>query len=222
VSFAPSLQPHPTFPTRRTDGIHVLQATEGIDFGPKPSQRTARVRYQQESVPEASQLASLSSQQEEIHHESRKKYNNNNNNEDECDIPDRDEDFRILVEEMAESIDLTREMARMDSFNNYIIVSCLTATASYSTIKSVELTEFSLDMKILYYSAIFLSAMASLSGIHATVIFSLCGAVSEQICDYVSCSAYVYINRCCFLWFISRSCCDSILVRKNITRNEKG
>ena len=99
---------------------------------------------------------------------------------DECsiDAAQLDEDVSLLVEEMGEAVDLSRENARMDSLNSYIVVSVLTATASFSTVETLDLTQAGFDLALIHYGAIVMSVLSSLTGIYATVVFSLCSAVS--------------------------------------------
>jgi hypothetical protein len=100
---------------------------------------------------------------------------------EECTAEDYATDnLNILVEEVAESVDLSREITRLDSLNSYTIVSCLTATASFSTIESLSLSDPALDVKILHSATIMVSSLAAFSGIYSTVVFSLCSAVSLQ------------------------------------------
>lgn len=98
-------------------------------------------------------------------------------NDETCTIENGD--FQVLVEELAESIDLDREQTRMDSFSSYILVTCLTATASFATVKGQGVID-GLDWPtmLIHYGAVAISTIAALSGTYATVIFSMTSIVS--------------------------------------------
>jgi hypothetical protein len=101
----------------------------------------------------------------------------------EGEIPfyDHNEDYATLVEEMAESIDLTRENAKLDSLNSYLLVSCLTATASFDIVKDLQLEDLAAaDVRIIHSLAIVTASLGTLAGIYATVVFSLCSTVSQE------------------------------------------
>lgn len=95
--------------------------------------------------------------------------------EDVCDIANGD--YNLLVEEMAESVDLTRETTRVESLSSYVVVSCLTATASFNTIQQLALDpDPTSDVLFLHMSGLVISALSTLAGIYSTVVFSLCTA----------------------------------------------
>lgn len=103
--------------------------------------------------------------------------------EQSCEIEEfrkerRKRDYDRLVGGLAESNDLTRENARLDSLSSYLIVSCLTGTASYATIESLRLESTATDVHVFYNLAMVAASLGALSGIYATVVFSLCATVS--------------------------------------------
>jgi hypothetical protein len=89
----------------------------------------------------------------------------------ECEIPfdDHNEDYATLVEKMAESTDLTKENARLDCLDSYFLVSYLTATASFATVKGLKLKDFAAaDVRIIHRLAIVAASLGSLARIYAT------------------------------------------------------
>ncbi len=117
----------------------------------------------------------------------------------ECEIPfdDHNEDYATLVEEMAESIDLTRENARLDSLDSYLLVSCLTATSLFATVRGLKVEDFAtVDVRIIHSLAIVAASLGSLAGIYATVIVLLCSTVSQETHHVLEiCAFWMYIVR---------------------------
>lgn len=98
--------------------------------------------------------------------------------------------------EMADSkIDLTRESEKLDSLTYYIVVSSLTATASFSTVQQLKVNPSTTpDMELISVAAIIVSSLGVLLAIYTTVAFSLCVSVRcPPTCSGV-CSYILYIN----------------------------
>ena len=113
-------------------------------------------------------------------------------NNEECYYLDDDgnnnnmEDMRALVDEVAESLDLSRESFRMESFSSYTIVSILTATASFSTIQE-NLTEHDVVGNTLHACTLLFALVAALCGVYATVVFAMTNTVSRSTTEGRSC-----------------------------------
>jgi len=101
--------------------------------------------------------------------------NNINNESEECAINENDQSYQTLVDEFEESIDLSREGASLESFNSYTIVAALTATSSLSVCLGLHgLENDTVVGCTFHYLAVAAASVSCLSGIYATVIFSLC------------------------------------------------
>ena len=98
--------------------------------------------------------------------------------DEECPM---DNDYDVLIDEMAESIDLTRENAKLDSVSSYVVVSILTATSCFGTVGNFATTQ-SIDLfqDSLHFSVVLTASIGALSGIYSTVVFSLCSIVSYE------------------------------------------
>eukprot|EP00522_Entomoneis_paludosa_P010850 CAMPEP_0172457094 /NCGR_PEP_ID=MMETSP1065-20121228/19883_1 /TAXON_ID=265537 /ORGANISM="Amphiprora paludosa, Strain CCMP125" /LENGTH=294 /DNA_ID=CAMNT_0013210591 /DNA_START=99 /DNA_END=983 /DNA_ORIENTATION=+ len=102
----------------------------------------------------------------------------NKNNEDEDDPcatikqqaqqKQQDEYTRLIQVE----IDLEREKTRMESFEEYVLVAVLTASASFGILTEIEVSN-ALWQNPLSVAAIGCAGMSTLCGLHATVVFSL-------------------------------------------------
>mmetsp|Transcript_20169 Transcript_20169/g.32525 ORF Transcript_20169/g.32525 Transcript_20169/m.32525 type:complete len:308 (-) Transcript_20169:162-1085(-) len=89
----------------------------------------------------------------------------------ECDSSNQD--YAKLADEFAESIDISREAARMDSFDSYITVSVLTATASFNCLQGLNLPAGAdFGCVILYNLTSLIATACCLAGIYSTVVFS--------------------------------------------------
>lgn len=94
-----------------------------------------------------------------------------------------EEECSILVDEMAESLDLTRETHRLESLSSYIVVSALTATASFASLQNLSFPRDTVVTFLAYNLGIAASCLSAISGMYATVVFSLCstvGSVAKQ------------------------------------------
>lgn len=91
-----------------------------------------------------------------------------------------DTDYEFLLDEMAESIDLTRENAKLDSVSAYVVVSILTATSCFGTVENYVTTYKSISFwdEVLHVSSLITASVGALTGIYSTVVFSLCSIVS--------------------------------------------
>ena len=84
-----------------------------------------------------------------------------------------------LVEEMAESIDIVRELIRLDSFSLYINVSCLTATSSIAICMGVGgLPNLTMQDYLFHYTDVVAATLCILAGTYSTVVYSMCSIVS--------------------------------------------
>jgi len=110
--------------------------------------------------------------------ESTKNYDNRK--EEECAIPsyndcDPEGGYKSLVEEIAESIDVARETARLDGLSAYIVVSGLTCASSLSVcLGFIGFSHTTLEATILDCITVLSASLSGITGIYSTVVFSLC------------------------------------------------
>jgi len=92
----------------------------------------------------------------------------------ECD-PDEEGGYKTLVDELAESIDVAREAARLDGLSAYIVVSGLTSTTSISVCLGViSFSHTTLEATIFDCITVLSSTLSGIFGLYSTVVFSLC------------------------------------------------
>jgi len=119
--------------------------------------------------------------------ESTKNYDNRK--EEECAIPsyndcDPEGGYKSLVEEIAESIDVARETARLDGLSAYIVVSGLTCASSLSVcLGFIGFSHTTLEATILDCITVLSASLSGITGIYSTVVFSLCVCVSRPMCQ---------------------------------------
>eukprot|EP00523_Entomoneis_sp_CCMP467_P021070 CAMPEP_0168842330 /NCGR_PEP_ID=MMETSP0727-20121128/7638_1 /TAXON_ID=265536 /ORGANISM="Amphiprora sp., Strain CCMP467" /LENGTH=438 /DNA_ID=CAMNT_0008895883 /DNA_START=408 /DNA_END=1725 /DNA_ORIENTATION=+ len=83
-------------------------------------------------------------------------------------------------QEQQDQFDLEREQTRLESFEAYILVSILTASASFAVLCELQPEEYNSHFSIdsvafwAYCATVFMSGVSSIAGLHATVVFSLC------------------------------------------------
>lgn len=139
--------------------------------------------------------------------------NHVNNASEECAI-DGDSGYQTLVDEMAESIDITRESATLESFNSYIVVSCLTATSSLSVCLNVfSNTNDTFGDNAFQCLAVVAATTATIAGTYAAVVFSLCntygnaaiGSNKDDMYDKFMKSSQSYRYRAFVCYLISLS-----------------
>uniref|UniRef100_A0A7S2YA25 Uncharacterized protein n=1 Tax=Entomoneis paludosa TaxID=265537 RepID=A0A7S2YA25_9STRA len=74
-------------------------------------------------------------------------------------------------------LDLEREKTRLESFEAYVLVSILTASASFALLCEMELSAYEEPFSTSYgacLATIFISGLSAIAGLHATIVFSLC------------------------------------------------
>ena len=87
--------------------------------------------------------------------------------------------YQILVEKVAESIDVAIEISRLDSYSPYINVSSSAATSSIAICVMVDgLSNLSIQDYLFHYADVVTATLCTLTGIYSTVIFSMCSTVS--------------------------------------------
>lgn len=88
---------------------------------------------------------------------------------------DTENSCQTLAEEMAESIDITREITRLDSFSPCIKVSCLVASFSVEICMGVDgLPNLTLQDNLFHYADVVTATLCILASIYTTVVFSMC------------------------------------------------
>lgn len=153
--------------------------------------------------------------------------NHVNNASEECAIDcNGDSAYQTLVDEMAESIDITRESATLESFNSYIVVSCLTATSSLSVCLNVfGHTNDTFGNNAFQYLAVVAATTATIAGTYATVVFSLCntygnaaiGSNKDDMYDKFMKGSQSYRSRgfVCYLISLSTFMLEILLISAN-------
>ena len=86
---------------------------------------------------------------------------------------------QILVEKVAESIDVAIEISRLDSYSPYINVSSSAATSSIAICVMVDgLSNLSIQDYLFHYADVVTATLCTLAGIYSTVVFPMCSSVS--------------------------------------------
>mmetsp|Transcript_40655 Transcript_40655/g.84624 ORF Transcript_40655/g.84624 Transcript_40655/m.84624 type:complete len:224 (-) Transcript_40655:1028-1699(-) len=71
-------------------------------------------------------------------------------------------------------LDLEREKTRLESFEAYVLVSILTASASFTILSEVTAPDSSSLSQLATVATVFISGLSAIAGLHATIVFSLC------------------------------------------------
>lgn len=112
--------------------------------------------------------------------------------DEECDISsmledgdeeEDDEEYARLAGGMAESVDLTRENAKLDSLGSYLVVSCLVSTTAFNTVEGLSAlvgSSIPTELVVFHDLAMVVASIVTFMGIYATVIFSLCVTVRNN------------------------------------------
>ena len=105
-----------------------------------------------------------------------------------------------FAEEEALLLDLEREKTRLESFESYVLVSILTASASFSVLQSAESSVLWSDTSSsrlcvdrsdwITTLTIFAAGLSAICGLHATVVFSLCVLYGKTALGRYSDNAY--------------------------------
>jgi len=142
-----------------------------VTFNPRPSSRPSTSLRCKNKDP----LDDVSAQRELID------VGNNDDGKDiECYIPTYDEcdeegGYQSLVSEMAESVDVAREQARLQGLSTYIVVSGLTSAASIDVCFGLlDFSHATWEENIFYFITVISATLCGLTGIYSTVVFSLC------------------------------------------------
>lgn len=102
----------------------------------------------------------------------------NSDKREECPMDYSEQSYETLVEEMAESIDIARETASLESLSSYIVVSCLTASSSVSVCLGVfDISNATFEASLFHYLIVGVATISAIAGIYSTVVFSLCATV---------------------------------------------